>query len=117
VTNLAATEEGDTMHITFTGNDSFSPIRRAEYSIDAGDWQFVAPVGGISDARTENYDVAVPLPTSGETSTTQPELKKRGRKPPTDTADEEHVVVVRVYDRFDNMGSAKVVVRPIVFKK
>jgi hypothetical protein len=117
VANLAATQENGALHITFTGNDSFSAIRRAEYSIDAGDWQFIAPVGGISDARTENYDVAVPLPTSGETSTTQPELKKRGKKPPADTADEEHVVVVRVYDRFDNMGSSKVVVHPIVFKK
>jgi outer membrane protein assembly factor BamB len=117
VANLTATQENGALHITFTGNDSFSPIRRAEYSIDAGDWQFVAPVGGISDARTENYDLSVPLPTSGETSTTQPELKKRGKKPPADTADEEHVVVVRVYDRFDNMGSSKVVVHPIVFKK
>jgi outer membrane protein assembly factor BamB len=117
VANLAATQENDALHITFTGNDSFSPIRRAEYSIDAGEWQFVAPVGGISDARTENYDLAVPLPPSGETSTTQPELKKKGKKLPADTAEEEHVVVVRVYDRFDNMGSAKVVVHPIVFKK
>ena len=117
VTNLAATQEGDALHITFTGNDSFSPIRRAEYSIDAGDWQFVAPVGGISDARVENYDLSVPLPVTGETSSAQPELKKKGKKMPADTADEEHVVVVRVYDRFDNMGSSKVVVHPIVFKK
>jgi hypothetical protein len=29
---------------------------------------------------------------------------------PTLTA-QEHVVIVRVYDRFDNMGSAKVVIR------
>ena len=118
VTNLAATQESDTLHITFTGIDSFSPVRRAEYSVDAGEWQFVAPVGELSDAKTENYDVTVPLPNSSATTTTQPELRARGRKQPVaNSGDEEHVVVVRVYDQFDNMGSAKVVVRPVQFKK
>jgi sugar lactone lactonase YvrE len=118
VTNLAATQEGDTLHITFTATDSFSPIRRAEYSVDAGDWQFVAPVGELSDAKTENYDLTIPVPNSNATTTTQPEARTRGKKqPPPNTAVEEHVVVVRVYDQFDNMGSAKVVVRPVVFKK
>ncbi len=120
VANLAATEEGDTLHITFTGNDSFSPIRRAEYSIDAGEWQFVAPVGEISDARTENYDLTVTVPRAGDTTTTQPELRARSKKQPASppaAGEEEHVVVVRVYDRFDNMGSAKVVVRPPQFRK
>jgi hypothetical protein len=118
VTNLAATQEGDTLHITFTGNDSFSPIRRAEYSLDAGDWQFVAPVGQLSDARTENYDLTVPVPNTSATTTTQPELRARPkRQPAPNTGEEEHVVVVRVYDQFDNMGSAKVVVKPMQFKK
>ena len=117
VTNLAATQESDTLHITFTGIDSFSPVRRAEYSVDAGEWQFVAPVGELSDAKTENYDVTVPMPNSSNTTTTQPELRARGKKQPANTSDEEHVVVVRVYDQFDNMGSAKVIVRPMQFKK
>jgi outer membrane protein assembly factor BamB len=118
VANLAATEEGGALHVTFTAIDSFSAIRRAEYSIDAGEWQFVAPVGGISDARVENYDLTVPLPRSTDTTTTQPELRSRSKKQaPAKTGEEEHVIVVRVYDRFDNMGSAKVVVRPITFKK
>jgi len=118
VTNLAATQEGDALHITFTGNDSFSPIRRAEYSVDAGDWQFVAPVGELSDAKTENYDLTVPVLNSSQTTTTQPEARARGKKQPAaNTGEEEHVVVVRVYDQFDNMGSAKVVVRPVQFKK
>lgn len=116
VTNLAASVEGEALHITFTASDSFSPIRRAEYSIDAGDWQFVAPVGGISDARTENYDITVPLPraAAAETPTTQPEVKGRKSRPVSAAAptEAEHVVVVRVYDRFDNMGSAKTVVHP-----
>jgi WD40 repeat protein len=118
VANLAAAQESDTLHITFTGIDSFSPVRRAEYSVDAGDWQFVAPVGELSDAKTENYDVTVPLPNSNTMTTTQPELRARGKKQPAPSSgDEEHVVVVRVYDQFDNMGAAKVVVRPVQFKK
>ncbi len=115
VANLSATQENGALHITFTGNDSFSPIRRAEFSIDAGEWQYVAPVGGISDSRTENYDVSVPIPQE-DTSTTQPEDRKKAKKPVANTAAEEHVVVVRVYDNYDNMGSAKVVVRPILMK-
>ncbi len=117
VANLAAVLDGDNLHITFTSTDSFSPIARAEYSIDAGDWQFVAPVGGLSDAKTENYDVTVPLPrgavadnSATEVETTQP---KTARKPrPANALAVEHVVVVRTYDRFDNMGTSKVVVRP-----
>lgn len=118
VTNLAAVLDGDNLHITFTGTDTFSPIRRAEFSIDAGDWQFVAPVGGLSDAKTENYDVTVPLPRTGISDTSNPEVDvnqpraaKRSRAS-AEPAAQEHVVVVRTYDRFDNMGSAKVVVRP-----
>ena len=44
--------------------DSFSAIKRAEYSLDGGDWQFVEPVGQLSDSKTEDYDfrVAVPQP-------------------------------------------------------
>lgn len=117
VSNLAAVLDGEDLHITFTTSDSFSPISRAEFSIDAGDWQFVAPVGGLSDAKIENYDITVPLPrgTSAESSatdveTTQPRTARKSRQAPP--ANVEHVVVVRAYDRFDNMGSSKVVVRP-----
>ena len=38
-----------------------SPISRAEYSIDADDWQTAEPVGQISDYKIENYDLTVPL--------------------------------------------------------
>lgn len=116
VGNLAAVIDGDNLHITFSSTDSFSPIRRAEFSIDAGDWQFIAPVGRLSDARTENYDVIVPLPGNSRTEASTPNAiaarsqNPKGGKP--NPAAEEHVVVVRTYDSFENMGSAKVVVRP-----
>ena len=83
-------DNGGQIHVTFRANDTFSPIRRAEYSFDANDWQFIEPVGKISDSKTENYDFNIPLPSA---------------------VVGEHVVVVRAYDQFDNVGSGKVVVR------
>ncbi len=59
---LSTTVQGNQVHLTFRAVDSFSPIKRAEYSIDADDWQLVEPVGQISDYKIENYDFNVPLP-------------------------------------------------------
>jgi outer membrane protein assembly factor BamB len=107
------------LHVTFRASDNYSIIRRAEFSIDAGDWQFVAPVGGISDARTENYDFTVPVPRTGTAAQEALEAGSPSAAPaPAEesaarrkAAIEEHVVVVRVFDRADNVGTAKVVVR------
>jgi hypothetical protein len=93
IENLAASVENDQIHVTFRAGDGFSAIKRAEYSVDAGDWKYVEPIGQLSDARTENYDFKATL-----------EKAKDGSAP-------EHVVVVRVYDRYDNMGAAKTVIR------
>jgi len=88
------------IRVHFRASDSFSPIKRAEYSLDGGDWQFVEPVGQLSDSRTEEYDfrVAVPQPEAA------PALMAGN------TAND-HVVVVRAYDRFDNLATAKTVLR------
>ncbi len=85
--------------MTFRATDSFSNIKRAEYSVDAGEWQFVEPVGQLSDSKTESYDFRVAVRGRPSTATT----KAAGQL--------EHVVVVRVYDRYDNMSSAKTVIR------
>jgi hypothetical protein len=97
IEGLAASVDGSQMHVSFRATDSFSAIRRAEYSIDADDWRFVGPVGELSDSKTESYDFRVALPID---DTAQ-----------TGSAQSDHVVVVRAYDRYDNMVSAKVVVR------
>jgi hypothetical protein len=90
IENLAASVDGGQIHVTFRAVDGFSPIKRAEYSVDAGEWRYVEPVGQLSDAKTESYDFKV-----------TPETTK-------DSGDSsEHVVVVRVYDRYENMGAAK----------
>jgi hypothetical protein len=90
VEDLKASVQANLLRVQFRAVDSFSPIKRAEYSVDAGEWHFVEPVGGLSDSKSESYDFTLPL--SG------------------DAVMQEHVVVVRAYDRFDNMNSAKTVV-------
>jgi hypothetical protein len=95
IEELKASVEGTQIHVTLRATDGFSPIARAEYSVDASDWQFVEPVSQISDSKTERYDFHADL-------ATDPQNKKN--------ISGEHVVVVRVYDRYDNMGSAKTVI-------
>jgi hypothetical protein len=97
IENLVASVEnsqnqGVQMHVRFRAEDGFSTIKRAEYSVDAGDWQYVEPVGQLSDAKVEDYDFKVALDMAKD-------------------ATSEHVVVVRAYDKYDNMGAAKTVLR------
>ncbi len=101
---LSAKTEGKKIRVTFRAVDGFSPISHAEYSIDAGDWQVVEPVGQISDSKTESYDFRI-SPDAGSAATSGPKPGARPSSPP-----DEHTIVVRAYDRFDNMGSAKIVV-------
>ncbi len=91
---------GMQIHVRFRASDSFSPIKRAEYSLDGGDWQFVEPVGQLSDSKTEDYDFRVAVP--------QPEAAP---VPMAESTANDHVVVVRAYDRFDNLATAKTVLR------
>jgi hypothetical protein len=90
IQDLKASVQGSKVHVQFRATDNFSPIKRAEYSLDAGEWHFVEPVGQLSDSKSESYDFSLPLA--------------------PDAASQEHVVVVRAYDRYDNMNSAKTVV-------
>jgi sugar lactone lactonase YvrE len=90
IDDLKASVQGNSVRVQFRAADSFSPIKRAEYSIDAGEWHFVEPVGQLSDSKSENYDFLAPLK--------------------SDASAQEHVVVVRAYDRFDNMNAAKTLI-------
>jgi outer membrane protein assembly factor BamB len=92
IENLAASLENGQIHVRFRAEDGFSTIRRAEFSVDAGEWKYVEPVGQISDAKTEDYDFKTPVEAGKDAAL-------------------EHVVVVRVYDKYDNMGAAKTVLR------
>src|SRR6266852_5509947 len=100
IDNLTATPDGKQIHVHFRASDSFSPIKRAEYSLDGGDWQFVEPVGHLSDSKTEDYDFRLAVP--------QPEAAPARMAEGTAN---DHVIVVRAYDRFDNLATAKTVIR------
>jgi hypothetical protein len=76
--------------VTFDAEDAFSPIVRAEYSLNAGPWQFIEPTGGISDALKEKYDFELP-PVEYQEKTA------------------ENVLTVRVYDRHENVCVAKTI--------
>jgi hypothetical protein len=84
-----------TIRVRFEAKDAVSPIGHAEYSVDAGPWQYVEPVGKVSDSLAERYDFVANVPNS--------------TVPVADV--KEHVVAMRVYDRFENMVTVKAVVR------
>jgi len=99
VSNLKANEEGSPVAcpqapcgksamFTFDAEDLGSPISHAEYSLDAGPWQYIEPVGGLSDSKREHYEVHIPGSAFNG---------KAG----------EHLLTVRAYDRHDNVGLAK----------
>jgi sugar lactone lactonase YvrE len=83
------------IHATLEARDAASPIAHAEYSLDAGPWQYLEPVGKVSDSLTERYDFTVTVPAA--------------TAPVTDA--KEHVLAVRVYDRYENVVAVKAVVR------
>ncbi len=77
--------------ISFDAQDAASPIAHAEYSLDAGPWQYVEPVDKISDSRTEHYSFKISFDvTAGKIG--------------------EHLITVRAFDRYDNIGVAKTVI-------
>jgi hypothetical protein len=92
IENLTAAVESGQIHVRFRAEDGFSPIKKAEFSVDAGEWKYVEPVGKISDAKVEEYDFKV----------------EAGKDA---SAASEHVVVVRVYDRYENLGAAKTLIK------
>ena len=76
--------------VAFEAEDAFSPIAHAEYSLDAGPWRYIAPVGELSDSKHERYEFHVSASAfEGKTG--------------------EHLLTVRVYDRYENVGVAKTV--------
>ncbi|MGA1981566.1 MAG: hypothetical protein ABSG84_03760 [Acidobacteriaceae bacterium] len=87
------------IHATFSAKDATSPISHAEYSVDAGPWQYLEPVGRVSDSQEERYDFTATVPAvTGDAAA--------GVVNPA-----EHVLAVRVYDRYENVVAVKAVVR------
>jgi len=98
ITNLNVTAEGCAglgckllYLVSFNAEDAASPIAHAEYSLDAGPWQHVDPVGKLSDSKREHYELHIDLEAPGGKLS-------------------EHLVSVRAYDRYENVGVAKTVI-------
>ena len=100
VTNLKATEQAvpcaglncaRKFAVTFDAEDAASPIARAEYSVDAGPWQTIDPTGQMSDSKREHYEFQLSLEADTHT-------------------DGEHLITVRAYDRYENVGVAKTII-------
>ncbi len=85
---LTATLRDGRLHATFDAHDATSPIAHAEFSVDAGPWQYLEPVDRLSDSLSEHYDWTAPVSGTGE-----------------------HTVAVRVFDRNENAVSVKALAR------
>jgi hypothetical protein len=88
VTASAPQKSGARVEIPVQAVDAASPLRRAEYSLDAGPWMPLDAVDGVIDSKQEAFRVRLDALSPGE-----------------------HIAVVRVYDSSNNVGLVKVVLK------
>jgi sugar lactone lactonase YvrE len=87
ISAFTAARSGGKLMVHWHAADALNRIERAEYSLDGGEWTVAAPVSRLSDAPELDYDLAL------------------------DAAPGEHTVAVRAADEYDNVATAKIVVR------
>jgi sugar lactone lactonase YvrE len=76
------------VHVRFTVEDASGMVRRADVSVDSGEWRAVFPEDGIADSPRESYALDLVVTGAGE-----------------------HTISLRAFDGNGNVGSARVVVR------
>ena len=81
IANLNAAASAGKLHATWSAADALSDIKKAEYSLDGGDWTLAAPVTGLSDSHELSYDLTLDHIAPGE-----------------------HTLAVRVEDDYDNQS-------------
>jgi WD40 repeat protein len=80
-----ATSSGDpAVTVSFDASSSSAAVARAQYSLDAGDWQIIFPADLLSDAPKESYQFQLGGLSRGE-----------------------HTIAVQIFDRFENTSAAK----------
>ncbi len=84
----APKREGASADIDVDAHDKTSSLRLCEYSLDAGTWQPIESVDGITDSPDEQFHLHLDKLRAGE-----------------------HLLVFRVYDSAGNAGLGKVVLR------
>ncbi|MEN6532692.1 MAG: hypothetical protein ABFD89_03465 [Bryobacteraceae bacterium] len=87
ISGLTATRSGGKLVVRWNARDALSVIKRAEYSVNGGEWTFVEPTTGLSDSKELSYELVLEGLTPGEKT-----------------------VAVRVTDEFDNQSVEKTVV-------
>jgi len=88
VTVLSATRAGASAHIEWEAVDAASPLRRAEYSVDAASWVPMDAADGVIDSLREKFVLDLANLSPGE-----------------------HLVVLRAADSANNTGVAKVILK------
>jgi hypothetical protein len=83
----AVSRQEDRVDIDLTAEDKTSPLRRCEYAVDAGPWQPVEAVDGVTDSLKESFHLELDKLKPGE-----------------------HLVVFRVFDSAGNAGLSRVIV-------
>jgi hypothetical protein len=78
----------NTVDIDVDAADATSPLRRCEYSVDAGPWIPIEALDGVTDSPHEKYAIHIENLRPGE-----------------------HLVVIRASDAANNAGLTKVVIR------
>jgi sugar lactone lactonase YvrE len=87
ITGLKAARSVANLEVHWKAADALNEIRKAEYSLDGGDWTIVAPAGRLSDSMELDYDLVL-----------------------KNTAAGEHTIAVRVEDDYGNQATGKIVV-------
>jgi sugar lactone lactonase YvrE len=85
---LRQTVADEGAEVRFQAEDSTSPLRSAEFSVDGKDWRDASADDGIVDSRRESFTVRIPRLDPGE-----------------------HIVALRAFDTSGNGGVGKAVVR------
>lgn len=88
ISALQVSRSGKNLQVRWKAADALSVIKKAEYSLDGGEWMAVASTTYLSDSPELDYSLTVENVTSGE-----------------------HVIAVRVDDEYDNQATEKVMVR------
>ena len=87
ISGVKASRSGANLEVRWHAADAWNEIKKAEYSVDGGEWTIAAPVGNLSDSTELDYELVLKSVAPGE-----------------------HTVAVRVEDEYSNQSTAKTVV-------
>jgi hypothetical protein len=88
IASLKGSQSGGKLHATWSAADALSNLKKAEYSLDGGDWIMAAPASGLSDSHQLSYDLTLDHIVPGE-----------------------HTLAVRIEDDYDNQSVEKVIIQ------